>query len=267
MPRLSKKFPSYRLHRPSGRAVVTLNGKDNYLGDWNSPESRAEYDRLIGEWLAAGRGRPKAEDTPSPNDLTVSEVLLAFWSHAETHYRDPDGEPSHELKNIRDALKYVRRLYGKIPARAYGPLALRAVRDMMVKSGLARTTINARVNRIRRVFMWAASVEMVPASVVESLRTLDGLREGRTKAREAEPVGPVPIEHVEAVLPRLPRPVAAMVRIQLLCGCRAGEVMVMRACDLTPGDPVWEYRPARHKNSWRGKDRVIPLGPKAQEIV
>jgi integrase len=86
-------------------------------------------------------------------------------------------------------------------------------------------------------------------------------------AREAEPVGPVPIEHVEAVLPRLPRPVAAMVRLQLLCGCRAGEVMVMRGCDLTPGDPVWEYRPARHKNSWRGKGRVILLGPKAQEIV
>jgi hypothetical protein len=79
MPRLSKKLPSYRLHRPSGRAVVTLNGKNHYLGDWSSPESRAEYDRLIGEWLAAGRGRPKAEDIPSPNDLTVSEVLLAFW--------------------------------------------------------------------------------------------------------------------------------------------------------------------------------------------
>jgi integrase len=107
----------------------------------------------------------------------------------------------------------------------------------------------------------------VPASVVGLLRTLDGLREGRMRAREAEPVGPVPLEHVEAVLPRLPRPVAAMVRLQLLCGCRAGEVIVMRGCDLTPGDPVWEYRPACHKNRWRGKGRVIPLGPKAQEIV
>jgi hypothetical protein len=66
---------------------------------------------------------------------------------------------------------------------------------------------------------------MVPASIVGSLRPLDGLREGRTKAREAEPVGPVLIESVEAVLPRLPCPVAAMVRLQLLSGCRAGEVM------------------------------------------
>ena len=43
--------------------------------------------------------------------------------------------------------------------------------------------------------------------------------------------------------------------------------MAMRGCDLATGDPVWEYRPGRHKTRWRGKSRVIPLGPKAQEIV
>src|SRR5262249_20211090 len=78
---------------------------------------------------------------------------------------------------------------------------------------------------------------------------------------------PVPIERVEAALPHLPGPVAAMVRLQLLTGCRVGEVVAMRGCDLTPGEPNWEYRPARHKNAWRGQPRVIPLGPKAQEVV
>ena len=65
----------------------------------------------------------------------------------------------------------------------------------------------------------------------------------------------------------MPRPVAAMVRLQLLTGMRAGEVTIMRGADLTTGGPVWEYRPSRHKNRWRGKARVIPLRPKAQEIV
>jgi hypothetical protein len=78
---------------------------------------------------------------------------------------------------------------------------------------------------------------MVPASFVGLLRTRNGLREGRMRAREAEPVGPVPLEHVEAVLPRLPWPVAVMVRLQLLCGCRAEEVMAMRGCDLSPAIP------------------------------
>ncbi len=31
--------------------MVTLNGKDFYLGRWNTAASRAEYQRLTGEWL------------------------------------------------------------------------------------------------------------------------------------------------------------------------------------------------------------------------
>ena len=137
----------------------------------------------------------------------------------------------------------------------------------MVKSKLARTTINARINRIRRVFQWAASVELVPASVVQGLATVAGLQRGRTEAPEPKGIGPVPLEHVEAALPFMSRPVAAMVRLQLLTGCRAGEVMAMRGRDLALGDPSGEYRPSSHKNAWRGPRRVIPLGPKAQAIV
>ncbi len=51
-------------------------------------------------------------------------------------------------------------------AKDFGPLALRAVGDRMVANGLARTSVNARVNRIRRAFKWASSVELVPAAVV-----------------------------------------------------------------------------------------------------
>jgi integrase len=65
----------------------------------------------------------------------------------------------------------------------------------------------------------------------------------------------------------MPRPVAAMVRLQFLTGCRTEEVLAMRGCDLTPGEPNWEYRPGHHKSEWRDKDRVIPVGPRAQEIV
>jgi integrase len=267
MPRLTKKLPSFRLHKPSGCAVVTLGGKDHYLGPWNSPEARDAYDRLIAEWLASGRGRPKQVEAPTPAAPTVAEVLLAYWRHAEKHYRTPDGAPSRELDNVRDALKPLRRLYGPTLARDFGPLCLRGLRDELIRSGLARTTINARVGRIRRVFRWALSVEMVPASVGEALRSVDGLREGRSDAPEPEGVEPVPVEDVEAALPFMPAPVAAMVRVQLLTGCRAGEVMAMRGRDLTPGDPTWEYRPASHKNRWRGKDRVIHLGPRAVEVV
>ena len=55
MPAHAIKAPSYRLHKPSGQAVVTIDGRDLYLGRHDTPASRAEYDRLIAEWLAGGR--------------------------------------------------------------------------------------------------------------------------------------------------------------------------------------------------------------------
>ena len=51
MPASPRKIPAYRLHKPTGQAVVTLNGRDFYLGRHGSPASRDEYDRLIAEWL------------------------------------------------------------------------------------------------------------------------------------------------------------------------------------------------------------------------
>jgi hypothetical protein len=38
-----------------------------------------------------------------------------------------------------------------VVAAAFGPLALWVVRDQMIQDGLARTTINARVNRVRNL--------------------------------------------------------------------------------------------------------------------
>jgi integrase len=199
--------------------------------------------------------------------LTIDEMVLAYTNHAESYYRGPDGKPTPELVNMRDALRPVLRLYGNTEAARFGPLALRAVRDNMVRSGLSRRVVNARIHRIRRAFRWAASHELIPGAVVVDLATVDALEAGRTEAPELPPVEPIPLESVEATLPHLPRAVAAMVRLQLLTGMRAGEVMAMCGCDLVPGDPVWEYRPSSHKTAWRGRSRVIPLGPKAVEII
>ena len=45
MPRLKNKVPSYRLHKATGQAVVTLNGRDIYLGVHNSAERLRRVDR------------------------------------------------------------------------------------------------------------------------------------------------------------------------------------------------------------------------------
>jgi hypothetical protein len=55
MPTLSHTaVPSYRFHKQSGQAIVTLSGKDVLLGKYYTVASRAEYNRRIAEWVANG---------------------------------------------------------------------------------------------------------------------------------------------------------------------------------------------------------------------
>jgi integrase len=269
---------------------VTLNGHDLYLGRWprrqTEPpaEVRAEYDRVIAEWLASGRGAVRSGADRTPPGMTVAELVVAFWPHAEQHYRHPDGTPTGELHDYKLSLRPLAHLYGHTPAREFGPLALKAVRKLMVdgyehpkygsQPGLSRGVINQRVGRVRRVFKWAVENELVPPSVLQGLQAVCGLQQGRSQARETEPVKPVPEAFAEAVLPHVRPPVAAMIRLQLVTGMRPGEVVIMRAIDLDMTGEVWLYRPGSdkgthgaHKTGHRGQHRIIPVGPRGQEII
>jgi hypothetical protein len=163
--------------------VVTLSGRDFYLGKWNSPASRREYDRLIGEWLAGGRQVP----TENHDDRTVAELLAAYWGFAKSYYRK-NGRPTGELNEYRLTIRAVRHLYGPTPARDFGPRALKVIRQRMVDAGLCRGVVNQRIGRVKRIFKWAVAEELIPPAHYQALQALAGLRRGRTPARETEPV-------------------------------------------------------------------------------
>jgi integrase len=269
MPR-QPSVPSYRLHKQSGQAIVTLrdgfgNCRDVLLGEYGTPESRTEYARVIAEWEASKHRLPGTGGTPG--DLTIAELLERFWAHAELHYRHPDGSPTSEQDNYRHSLRPLRELYDHTLVRDFGPLCLKAVRQKMIDGGICRSQANQRIQRIKHVFKWAVGEELVPASVWHALQCVSGLQRGRTEARETEPVKPVAVAIVEETLPFLMPEVADMVRLQLLTGCRPGEVCLLRACDIDMTGDVWTYCPKVHKTAWRGNKRQIMLGPKAQEIV
>jgi len=42
MQRLINRTPKYRRHKATGQAVVTLSGRDFYLGQWQSAKSKRE---------------------------------------------------------------------------------------------------------------------------------------------------------------------------------------------------------------------------------
>ena len=47
MPRLTRFSPRYRTHGASGQAIVTLSGRDYFLGPHGAKASKLEYDRLV----------------------------------------------------------------------------------------------------------------------------------------------------------------------------------------------------------------------------
>ncbi len=149
----------------------------------------------------------------------------------------------------------------------FGPLALKAVRQQMVEHGLCRRHINQRVNRVRRIFKWGVENELVPPQILHGLQAVAPLKRGRTTAPESKPVLPVPDADVDAVLPHVSRQVAAMIELQRLSGMRPGEVVLMRPSDIDRSNPVWIYRPLKHKTAYQGHVREIYLGQKAQLIL
>lgn len=155
MPRSADYIPKLRRHKHTGQAVVTLSGRDHYLGVWPAEkrkppaEALSAYHRLTGEWQLRGRTLALDDET-----ITVGELIVAFWRHAECHYRHADGTPTGELDNFKYALKPLRHLYGDTPAQNFGPLALKLVRAEMIKLGWCRNSVNAHAARVRRLFRW-----------------------------------------------------------------------------------------------------------------
>src|SRR3954469_21343751 len=173
--------------------MVVIDGRAHYLGKYDSPESRERYHRLIAD-LHGGRlpSPPEATSSATESGLTVNELILAYVRFADGYYVK-DGRPTIEPTNIRLVLRVVRRLYGTTPVQAFGPLALKAVRDEMIRAGNCRSEINRRVGRVVRMFKWGVAEELVPPGVYEALRAVSGLRKGRSAVKEKPPVGPVPV--------------------------------------------------------------------------
>jgi integrase len=268
--------PSYRLHKQSGQAVVTLTDglggrRDVLLGQHGTPESRAEYVRVLAEWEAAGRTLLRSRPA---GRLSVNELILAYYRHAEAYYRHPDGRPTSEVANVRRALRWPKRLYGHRAAADFDSLALEALRGEMIAANLCRNRVNKDVARIKRMFRWGVAKKLVPVEVHQLLSAVEGLRAGRSAAVETEPVRPAAWEAVQAVLPHLRPQVAAMVLLQYHTGMRPGEVQVLRGMDLDTSGRVWRYRPGSdqgrhgaHKTAWRGHDRTVLIGPRGQEVL
>jgi len=267
MPRTNRP-PSYRLHKARNCAVVTIGGKNFYLGAYGSSESLEKYARLISQ-VHADRGTPRTVPSASPaaqEGIAVNELILRYLEFASGYYRK-NGESTGEFENIRCAVRPLKRLYGHSPAGQFKTKDLELVRQAMIDDGLGRKNINNRISRIRRMFRWGTKEGLVPGETYHSLTALDGLKRNRSGARETDPVTIVPDEVIKATLPFLSEHLRAMVTVQELTGMRPQDIRNLRTCDLEMSDSVWVYTPWTHKTEHHGHLRRIAIGPRAQGFL
>ncbi len=253
------KIPKYCLHKATGQAYVNHDGQRLYLGLHGTADSEERYRRFVRE--LTNHSLPAT--TRPGKSICVVELGNVYRKFAEEYFQNSPAS----MDRIRICLRLLRDDYGRVPVDEFGPKCLQAIQRSMAENGKVRTYINHLAGTIRRVFKWGVSQELVPVTVHQALTTVSGLKRGRTQAREPEPVGPVPDAVVDATVPQLQPIVADMVRFQRLTGCRPGELVLLRPMDVNRSGKVWEYRPESHKTAYRGKERVVYIGPRSQAIL
>jgi hypothetical protein len=191
------RVPSLRLHKPTGQAVVTLSGKDFYLGRYDSPDARQAYFKLLSEWKSTNRSITFSEPVEC---LTMGQVGMAFLDHAKAYH----GAESREYYHCRRAVKPISDLYANHPANRFGPAEFKTCRQWwMNDSNRSRQYINKMAKYLLAVIKWAVSEGLLPPSTHHACKCVVPLRAGKTTAPESPKVTVVEDARVHAVVAKL----------------------------------------------------------------
>jgi len=268
------KIPTYGHHKRTGQARCYVNGKTGYLGKYGSEESRIRFGEIVGKLIGGQIVDPIARtkvgsttcgqsDDPGPS---VGELCLVFLRHAETHYVK-DGKPTSEVHILRSVISPLNNLCGMLPAKDFGPLALKAVRAKMVELGWCRDTINAAMSRIRRIFKHAIANELIDSAVLDRLKCVAPLLAGRTEAHDNAPRTAVAHDDIETIRKSVSAIVRDLIDVQRLTGTRSGELLKLTTGTLDRSGEVWVAELSDHKTRHHGKSRTLHFGPQAQLIL
>ena len=261
-------LPRLCIHKSkvSPRWFVRINGHRIYLGPWSGEKTPSKV--IQTKYKASIRQLLDPSAPPIPQavalglDITILEAVVAYIADQLKHHGN------RAEMTFEHALRPVVAMFGRTPAKDFGPLRLRSVREHLVNTGRTRSGINCQINRIKRAWRWMAELEMIPGGTVEAHRTMRGLRYGQTEARESTPKAKVSVEMAEMTAARACPIIAAMIRAQVLTGLRPGEVCRMTTGQIDQADPgCWFYRPDQFKTKWLGKNRAVPIGPRAQDVL
>jgi len=187
MPRI---VPAYRQRKGYDQAIVTLRdavtkrARDYWFGPYDTPPSRELYHHVIAEWEANGRRLidPPQVDSPAPQGLTIVELCRQYLDWVVGQFGQLDA------RNFKLMLRILVKMSGSSPAANFGPNKLRQVREAMIhgdpegassRRPWSRKYVNVQVQRVIRIFKWAAGRELLPVAIYQQLRTVEPLRRER----------------------------------------------------------------------------------------
>jgi integrase len=278
MPRPKSTIPAYRLHKGTGQAVAYIDRREHYLGVHGSTESRQKYAELVSQVTAGDIPKPAKASRQRSGTVTrsVAALCLRFMAEKLPQYAEA------EQHCVRGAIKILAALFGETPSSDFGPLRLRAVRNAMVagdrdavdsegqpkpRKPWSRDFVNKQVKRIKHLFRWGVSWELVPSSIADALTTVESLKIGETDAPEGRPRRSVPdcdLQAVRSVLTTLQRDIFDLL---LLTGARPGEIIGLTTEQIDRSGDVWRVDLAKHKTAHKGKERKLFFNHTAQTIL
>lgn len=236
---------------------------------------RTDRPRKLAEQAAA---RYWAEHTrqaarhDTTDGATVEHVCAAWDAHCKSAYRGPDGQPTSTATNAVLDVRMFREMFGRAAMAELTHADMLKLRDALVRSGVSRSTVNARLWRVKYMIGWALDEALIPAAVKAELTQVQPVKRGRSAAPERAPVRPVDDATVAATVERMMPNTADMVRVHRLTGMRPCELCALRWSDVDTSRVPWVYRvrPDANKNAWRGElgqPRVVLIGPRARAIL
>jgi hypothetical protein len=161
------RVPSFVHHKKSGRDVVFLRQPDGsrsmvYLGPHGSAEAQRRYREVLADHLA---GKPldavKRRERPSEYP-TVGQLVAAFLLHCERFYVDGGGTRSKGVTNFVHAMAPFIEQLRDVHTDTLPIASLDGVRQSLVDGDTCnRSTINAKMRRIRQCVRWGVERRMV----------------------------------------------------------------------------------------------------------
>jgi len=281
MARKARLIPLYpKRPHSSGQARIHRAGHDYYLGVYDSPESHAEYERLVAAWRRSPTALETSEIQKSRSGnqspcRTIADLIARWEIEADLRYDD------RERKHYRSVAQILLDAHGPKPAVDLGPLLVGETLERFAAAGWCRNYCNRQLNRLKLMVRWWQTKELIRPGTYHDVLTVETLRSGEYGVKDSEDVPPADEQAIADTLPCLNPIVRAIIDLLLLTGARPSEICGLRPCDLNRTGRVqmpkghsaklpagvWAWKPGEHKTAGIGKHRVILFGPRAQAIL